>query len=153
MLQGESMSVNNVCFSGHLTRDVDLKYSQKGYAVASTAIAVNSTTRKGDNTIEEVNYFDIVIYGKMAENLKPYLTKGKHILVVCRAKQDRWEKDGQKFSKVVFIVEHLDFLGGNKNSQQQQPQQNIQQQSQQQNTVPTEYEQQGFDIFPEDIPF
>lgn len=148
------MSVNHVCFSGHLTRDVELKYSKNGYAVASTAIAVNSIAKKCEEIVEEVNYFDIVIYGKMAENLKPYLTKGKHLMLICRARQDRWEKNGQKFSKIVFIVEHLDFLGGNKNgSQQQQPQQNIQQQSQQQNTVPTEYEQQGFDIFPEDIPF
>lgn len=49
----------------------------------------------------------------MAENLKPYLTKGKMILIAGHLKQDRWEKDGQKFSRIKIEVEEVQLLGGN----------------------------------------
>ena len=47
-----------------------------------------------------------------AENLKPYLTKGKQIAIDGYLKQDRWEKDGQKMSKVTIVANNVQLLGG-----------------------------------------
>ena len=44
--------------------------------------------------------------------MKQYLVKGKQIAVVGHLKQDRWEKDGQKFSKVSIVAEEVQLLGG-----------------------------------------
>lgn len=57
----------------------------------------------------------------MAESLKQYLVKGKSVAVEGILKQDRWEKDGQKHSRVRIIAESLQLLGGrDDNSKQNQ---------------------------------
>ena len=111
-----SNDYNKVTLIGRLTRDADLKYLTTGTAIAAVSLASNRSVKKQDNWETEVSYFDGNIYGRMAENLKPYLTKGKMILVAGHLKQDRWEKDGQKFSKVSIVVENVQLLGGRSES-------------------------------------
>lgn len=105
--------VNNVTIIGRLTRDAELKYTAGGFAIASLAIAVNRRKKDGDQWVEEVSFFDVTLYGKSAESLKQYLVKGKQIAVVGELRQDRWEKDGQKFSKVIIAANNVQLLGGN----------------------------------------
>ena len=109
--------INSFFLVGRLTRDVgsderSFGYVSNGQARANVSIAVNSTKKNGDSYIDEVNYFDITVWGKMAESLKPYLVKGKQIAVEGHLKQDRWEKDGQKFSKVALVADNIQLLGG-----------------------------------------
>lgn len=108
--------INNVVLVGRLTRDLGADERSFGYvgsqARANISIAVNRSKKSGDQWIDEANYFDITIWGKTAENLKPYLTKGKMIAVEGYLKQDRWEKDGQKFSKVSVVANNVQLLGG-----------------------------------------
>ncbi len=90
-------------------------------------------------------FFDVTVWGKQAENIKQYLHKGKQIAIDGYLDQQRWEKDGQKFSKVVIVANNVQLLGGNENNQQQV-------------SAPQEpagdYEPAGSgDDFPEDIPF
>ena len=59
----------------------------------------------------KTSFFDFSAFGKTAEFIKQYFTKGKSIAVVARAKQERWEKDGQKRSKIVFYVDRASFAG------------------------------------------
>ena len=59
-----------------------------------------------------MSFFDVTIWGKTAENLKPYLVKGKQIAVDGYLKQDRWQKDGQNFSKVNIVANSVQLLGG-----------------------------------------
>lgn len=108
-----SNDLNKVELIGRLTRDADLKYTTTGTAIAAVSLASNRSVKKQDNWETEVSYFDASIYGKSAENLKPYLTKGKTIAIAGHLKQDRWEKDGQKFSRIKIEVEELQLLGGN----------------------------------------
>ena len=108
-----SNDYNKVTLIGRLTRDADLKYTTTGTAIAAVSLASNRSVKKQDNWETEVSYFDGNIYGRMAENLKPYLTKGKMILIAGHLKQDRWEKDGQKFSRIKIEVEEVQLLGGN----------------------------------------
>ena len=109
--------LNHVVLIGRLTQDLgsderSFGYIANGQARANVSIAVNRSKKNGDQWIEEVNYFNITIWGKTAENLKPYLTKGKQICVEGHLKQDRWEKDGQKQSRITIVADQVQLLGG-----------------------------------------
>ena len=113
--------VNRVNIIGRLTRDItsderSFAYLPNGTARANVSIAVNRSRKNGDQWVDEVSYFDVTIWGKTAENLKPYLTKGKQIAVDGYLRQDRWEKDGQKQSKVSIVANNVQLLGGNTGS-------------------------------------
>ena len=108
---------NHVVLVGRLTKDLgtderSFGYVSNGQARANISIAVNRSKKNGDQWIDEVNYFDVTIWGKTAEILKPYLTKGKQIVIDGYLKQDRWEKDGQKFSKVTVVATNVQLIGG-----------------------------------------
>ena len=111
--------LNHVVLVGRITRDVgnderSFGYVSNGQARANVSIAVNRSRKDAasGNWVEEANFFDVTIWGKQAENLKPYLTKGKQIAVDGYLKQDRWEKDGQKFSRISIVANSVQLLGG-----------------------------------------
>jgi single-strand DNA-binding protein len=108
--------LNHVTLIGRLTRDAELKYTPGGLAISSFSIAVNRRRKSGDQWIDEVSYFDINLYGKSAESLKQYLTKGKQVAVDGELRQDRWEKDGQNHSRIVIVANNVQLLGGNTGS-------------------------------------
>ena len=117
---------NHVVLVGRLTKDLgtderSFGYVANGQARANISIAVNRSKKNGDQWIDEVNYFDVTIWGKTAENLKPYLTRGKQIVVDGYLKQDRWEKDGQKFSKVTVVATNVQLIGGRGDGTSQAP--------------------------------
>lgn len=107
--------INRVNIIGRLTREIgekDFAYLTSGTARLNVSIAVNRSRKSNGEWIDETSFFDVTIWGKTAENLKPYLTKGKQIGIDGYLKQDRWEKDGQKFSRVVIVAENVALLGG-----------------------------------------
>lgn len=119
--------VNMVVIIGRLTRDLgndqrEFCYLQNGTARANVSVAVNRSRKQGDQWIDEASYFDVTIWGKTAENLRPYLTKGKQIAVKGFLRQERWEKDGQKHSRISIVAEDVQLLGGNQQNQNQVPQ-------------------------------
>lgn len=102
------MSINRVFLSGNLTRDPDVMATNSGITVLTFGIAVNDR-RKGDTGEWEnyPNFFDCVVYGNRADALKSYLEKGSRVAVEGRLRQQRWEKDGQKRSRIEVVVEEL----------------------------------------------
>ena len=139
------MDLNNYSVIGRMTRDLDERsfaYTQNGKARLNISIAVNDGY--GDN--QYTSYFDVVVWGKTAENIKPYLGKGKQICINGRLRQDRWESNGQKNSRVVIVAETVQLLGGRDNGAGSGG--NYQQPAQQQAPAYND----GRD-FPEDIPF
>ena len=147
--------LNHVVLIGRLTRDLgdderSFAYVGNGQARANISIAVNRSKKSGDEWIDETSYFDITIWGKTAENLKPYLNKGKQICVEGHLKQDRWEKDGQKMSRVTIIADNVQLLGGkSENSGSNNAAPKFEPAN---NTASTPAVNNGGD-FPEDIPF
>ena len=106
-------SFNKCILMGHITRDIELRYIPSGTAVAEVGLAVNDKRKNANNEwVEEVSFFDCVFWGRTAEVANEYLHKGSPILVEGRLKQDTWEKDGQKKSKVRVIVERMQMVGG-----------------------------------------
>jgi len=105
--------INSVVLVGRLTRDADLNYTNSGTPVSKFSLAVNRKKRSGDSWIDEVSFFDIVLWGKLGESLQQYLLKGKQVCVQGELKQDRWEKDGHARSKVGITATGVQLLGGN----------------------------------------
>ena len=106
-------NINSVVLVGRITKDVgsderSFSYIGNGTAKAVVNIAVNRGVKKGDKWEDEASFFDVVIWGKTAENLKPRLTKGTQITVSGYLKQDRWEKDGQKQSRVQVVADMVE---------------------------------------------
>ena len=140
--------VNHVILIGRLTKDILLKYTSGGMAIGSFSIAVNRRTKKGEQWVEEASFFDVSLFGKSAEGLAQYLTKGKQVAVEGELRQDRWEQDGQPRSKVTIAASNVQLLGGN-DAKGQQRQQTM-------NQARSEYNQDSFsdaDNFSENIPF
>ena len=136
--------LNHVIEIGRLTRDIserDFGYTTGGTARLNLSIAVNRSEKRNGAWQDKVSYLDVTVWGKTAENIKPYLHKGKQIAVYGYLDQQRWEKDGVKYSKVVIIADSVQLLGGNESAPQtQQP--------------AGDYQSAGSgDDFPEDIPF
>jgi single-strand DNA-binding protein len=105
-------SYNRVILVGNLTRDPELRYIPSGTAVSDIGLAVNDRVKKGDQWVDETTFVDITLWGRTAEIANEYLSKGSPVLIEGRLKLDRWEKDGQKFSKLKVTGDKLQMLGG-----------------------------------------
>ena len=64
----------------------------------------------------EVSYFDVDVWGPVAENCSKYLTKGSGIIVKAALRQDRWEKDGKTQSRVRITANAVQFLPKKQNT-------------------------------------
>lgn len=102
--------LNRTTIIGRLTRDPELKYTSGGTAYCNFAIANNRTYKVNDEKKEEVSYFDVTAWGKVGEIISQYFKKGQRILLEGRLKQDRWEKDGNKYSRVGIILDNFNFI-------------------------------------------
>lgn len=131
--------VNSWVGAGRLTRDAELRHTAGGFAIVTFALASTERTKKGENWEDYSNFFDCKILGKFGESMHKHLTKGRQVMMSARLHQDRWEKDGQKQSKLVLIVESLQFAGSEGKGKGEPPKE-IQ--------AP-----QGEEVYPDDVPF
>ena len=104
--------LNKVILIGRLTRDAEMKYTNGGMPVSRFSLAVNRRKKSGDNWTDEANFFDIVLFGKSAESINRFLVKGKQVSVEGELRQDRWEQEGQKRSKIEIVAQNIQLLGG-----------------------------------------
>ena len=157
--KGDKMSdQNGFHLIGRIVRNAELKIiGQNQTPLATFSIAVNRWNKTAQT--DDVSFFEMSYFGKSANSMLPYLTKGKQVSVKGFLKQDRWENEGQKFSRVSFIVTELQLLGGVKQENQQHQQETEAQHHYTQNNV-QDYPQTGENsyqeaegYFPEEIPF
>jgi single-strand DNA-binding protein len=161
---------NKIILVGNLTRDIELRYTQGGTAVASTAIATSKKFKAQDGTQkEEVCFVDLTFFGRTAEIANQYLKRGSKVLVEGRLKLDQWtDQSGGKRSKHSITVDNLQMLGsknddqsngGNSNYNQPQGGYNNAQtpapqyQQQTQTAKQTGHEIPDIDIDEDEIPF
>lgn len=115
--------LNTVILVGRLTKDLELKYTTNGMAVGTGSIAVNREAVRNSEKVKETSFFNFSMFGKIAESLKVYMTKGKQICLQGALKQRTWnDENGGKHSVVKIIVENVQLIGGgnNQNNQSQQ---------------------------------
>ena len=104
---------NRIVLVGHLTRDIDLRYTQSRAAIGSSGIAVTRKYTLNGEKREETCFIDITFFGKQAETANQYLSKGSKLLVEGRLKFDQWtDNNGQNRSKHTVAVENMEMLGG-----------------------------------------
>jgi len=97
-----------VTLNGRLTRDSELKYTNSGQAIAHFSVATNDKIKD----VETSSFWECDLWGKQGESLNQYLLKGKQVLVIGTMRQESWEKDGVKHSKVKVSVDHLSLGSG-----------------------------------------
>ena len=103
---------NRVILMGNITRDIEVRYVSNGLAVTDITLAVNDRRKKDNEWIEETSFIDVTLWGRNAEVVGEYLGKGSPLFVEGRLKQETWESDGQKRSKIKVIGERTQFIGG-----------------------------------------
>jgi single-strand DNA-binding protein len=108
-----SSDFNRVILIGRLTRDPELRYTPNGKAVVSFGIATNRRYRSANEELqEETTFVDCEGWGKQAETIAQYLTKGQPIFVEGRLKLDQWESpEGNRRSKLKVVVKRFQFVG------------------------------------------
>ena len=97
---------------GNLTRDPEMRYIPSGMAVTDIGLAVNDRRKNSaGDWVDEVTFVDITLWGRTAEVVTQYLSKGSQLLVEGRLKLDTWETDGQKRSKLKVVGERIQMIG------------------------------------------
>lgn len=110
--------MNKVVLVGRLTKDPDLKFvAGSGTAVSRFTVAVNRQFKK-----DEADFINCVAFGKTAETISQYLTKGRQIAVTGSIRTGRYEaQDGTKRYTTDVAVESFEFIGGKKGDSSNTP--------------------------------
>ena len=149
---------NKVILIGNLTRDVELKYTPSGTAIAKFGLATNRTYKDnmtGENK-QEVMFIDITVFGRSAEVANQYLSKGRKVLIEGRLVLDQWvDSSGQKRSKHSIVAEKVQFMDSRSQSSDSgygsyetpAPKPQPQMQNNQNNNIPS------IDLDEDEIPF
>ena len=129
-------NLNKVILMGNLTRDPELRNTPKGTAICQFALAINREWKNDAGEKQnDVTYVDIEAWGKQADVIAKYLTKGKPVYVEGRLRLDQWEDKTtkEKRSRMKVVLEQFQFLGGKDSAsatpaeptQQKKPAENI----------------------------
>ena len=123
--------MNNVVLMGRLTKDVELRYNQSQMAIGRFTVAVNRRLTKEKRQEAEANnqstadFISCVIFGKQAEVLAQYVSKGMRVLLSGRIQTGSYDnKEGQKVYTTEVIVEQFEFIDSNNQHGQDNKQQN-----------------------------
>ena len=104
-------NINSVVIGGNLVADCEKVYDKKTPIINFT-IAFNDR-RKNSQTGEwedYANFIDCTMFGNRAKGISKLLLKGTHVTVLGHLRQSRWEKDGEKRSKVSVIAEEVEIF-------------------------------------------
>jgi single-strand DNA-binding protein len=103
-------NLNSILIEGRLVRDPLFKSTAKGTPLCTFSLASNRFYKQESGFEEEVSFFDVETWSKLAENCYHQGHKGRGVRVVGRLKQDRWNgPDGKPRSKVTIVAEHVEF--------------------------------------------
>jgi single-strand DNA-binding protein len=103
------MDINKVILIGRLTKDPELKYTPDGVPVVTLRIAVNRPPNR--DGVREADFFNIVVWRKLAEICSEYLKKGRLIALDGRLRMRNWTtNEGQQRSTVEVVAQNIQFL-------------------------------------------
>jgi single-strand DNA-binding protein len=141
------MNINKVLVAGNITKDIELKALPNGTSVASFGLASNRTWKDANGEKQEqVEFHNIVVFGKQADTIKQYCVKGQNLFVEGRLQTRSWESDGKKLYRTEIVLENFQFGQKPKTDTQ------VNKQVEKSDGVDTiEYPED--DINPEDVPF
>lgn len=103
------MDLNRVVLIGRLTKDPELRFTPEGVPVATLRIAVNRMRKKDGS--QETDFFNIVVWRRLAELCAEYMKKGRLVAVEGRLRRRSWTtSEGQPRSDVEIIADNVQFL-------------------------------------------
>ena len=105
-------NINCLVVEGNITREPNFRTSPNGFPICKIPIAVNHYYKKAASGEyeNEVSYFDVETFGKLAEICAKFSQKGRGLSVVGRLKQNRWKTpEGKNTSRVTIIAEKIEF--------------------------------------------
>jgi single-strand DNA-binding protein len=108
-------NLNKVMLIGNLTRDPELRHTPSGKTVSEIGLAINrSWTNDQGQKQEETTFVDVTLWGRQAEVVQQYVTKGSPIYIEGRLQLDSWDdkETGKKRSKLRIVAENFQFLSG-----------------------------------------
>ena len=106
--------MNTVNLIGHLTSDIETRYTPSGNPVANFGIAVNRRYRQGEEIKQETTFVDLVAFNRTAEIVQEYLGKGRPVGIEGRLRYRTWESEGgAKRSKLEVVVTQLHLMPRN----------------------------------------
>ncbi len=110
--------LNKVMLIGNLGRDPEIRYSQQGLAVVNFSIATSEqwTDKNTGDRQEKTEWHNVVAFGKQAETLEKYLSKGSQVYIEGRLQTSTYEKEGQTHYMTKVVVSTFQFLGGKQNA-------------------------------------
>jgi len=111
--------LNKAMLIGNLGKDPEIRYSQQGLAIVKFSIATSEqwTDKNTGDRQEKTEWHNIVAFGKQAEILEKYLSKGSKLFVEGRIQTSTYEKDGQTRYFTEIVVANFQFLGGKQDNQ------------------------------------
>lgn len=110
--------LNKAILMGRLTRDPELRHTQSNMAVASFTLAIDRD-RKGPNGERQTDFIDCVAWGRQAEFVSQWFSKGMLAIVVGRIQSRNWEdRNGNKRVSIEINVDEVSF-GETKKSREQ----------------------------------
>jgi len=102
------MADNSITLSGTLGKDVELRFTAAGKAVASFGIAVNRRYQVNNEWQEQTSWFNVTAWGELGENAAGSLAKGSRVIVSGRLESREFEgKDGVKKTAVEIVADDL----------------------------------------------
>jgi single-strand DNA-binding protein len=148
---------NKVMLMGNLTRDPELRYTPNGQAVADIGIAINRRRKSQDGERrDETTFVTVTAWGRQAEVINEYFSKGRPIFIEGRLQLDEWTtQEGQRRSKLKVILENFEFLTSRGDNSGDSGGQRARQQSRQQTSrrsEPSHDDDAGDEPF-DDVPF
>ena len=96
---------------GNLTRDPKQLETKGETCIASLSVAVNSKFKNKTTGERDVDFLQFKAFGKAAEFILTYLTKGQNVTITARVKNNNYEKDGQKVYQDDYIIEDIQSNG------------------------------------------
>ena len=107
-------SLNRVMIIGRLGRGPEIRYSQSGTAVCNFSIATSEQwiDKATGQKHEKTEWHSLVSFGKQAETMEKYLTKGSQVYIEGKLTTDTYEKEGQTHYSTKIKVDGFQFLGG-----------------------------------------
>lgn len=100
--------MNTVIVSGNMTRDVEIRHTGGGLAVATGRVAVHNRKKEGNDWVDAPVFIDVVAFGEKGETFANNCKKGERVYIAGRLSYSEWEKDGQKRTKIEIMADRIE---------------------------------------------
>ncbi|MDF9866543.1 single-strand DNA-binding protein [Bacilli bacterium PM5-3] len=153
--------MNRAVLVGRLTKDPELKKTNSGSSVVNFTLAINRTYTNA-NGEREADFINCVAWGRTADNMAAYVSKGSQIGVDGRIQTRSYEADGRRVYVTEVFADNVQFLESKSTGQVNNAQPNVQQNNQQNNDFFADFNQSnnssedilsGLDISDDELPF